>query len=66
MIEAKRGEPGMETSDLKIFATVARCNGMNRAAAALNTVQSNVTGTRARARAQDRLRALRSTQPGVA
>ncbi|HEU0160304.1 MAG TPA: LysR substrate-binding domain-containing protein [Hyphomicrobiaceae bacterium] len=33
----------METSDLKIFATVARLGGMNRAAIALNTVQSNVT-----------------------
>jgi LysR family transcriptional regulator, cell division regulator len=33
----------MEISDLKIFATVARCNGMNRAADALHTVQSNVT-----------------------
>jgi LysR family transcriptional regulator, cell division regulator len=33
----------METSDLKIFAAVARCAGMNRAAAELNTVQSNVT-----------------------
>ena len=33
----------MEISDLKIFATVARCNGMNRAADALRTVQSNVT-----------------------
>jgi len=33
----------METSDLKIFATVARCHGMNRAAQELNTVQSNVT-----------------------
>ena len=41
----------MDTSDLKIFATVARCNGMNRAAAALNTVQSNVT---ARVRALER------------
>lgn len=33
----------MDTSDLKIFATVARLGGMNRAALALNTVQSNVT-----------------------
>ena len=41
----------MDTSDLKIFATVARCNGMNRAAEALNTVQSNVT---ARVRALER------------
>jgi len=41
----------MDTSDLKIFATVARCQGMNRAAEALNTVQSNVT---ARVRALER------------
>jgi len=33
----------MESSDLKIFATVARCHGMNRAAQELNTVQSNIT-----------------------
>lgn len=33
----------MDAADLKIFATVARCGGMNRAADKLNTVQSNVT-----------------------
>lgn len=33
----------MDTSDLKIFASVASCQAMNRAAEALNTVQSNVT-----------------------
>jgi DNA-binding transcriptional LysR family regulator len=33
----------MDVADLKIFATVARCSGMNRAADKLNTVQSNVT-----------------------
>lgn len=33
----------MDVSDLRIFAAVARLGGMNRAAAALNTVQSNVT-----------------------
>jgi len=33
----------MDAGDLKIFATVARLGGMNRAAAELNTVQSNVT-----------------------
>src|SRR5262245_38038777 len=33
----------VDTSDLKIFACVARLGGMNRAAAALNTVQSNIT-----------------------
>jgi DNA-binding transcriptional LysR family regulator len=41
----------MDTADLKIFATVARLQGMNRAAEALNTVQSNVT---ARVRALER------------
>src|SRR6516165_5817545 len=33
----------MDIADLKIFETVARLGGMNRAAAELNTVQSNVT-----------------------
>ena len=33
----------MDASDLKVFEAVARLGGMNRAAAALNTVQSNVT-----------------------
>lgn len=33
----------MDASDLRIFETVARLGGMNRAAAELNTVQSNVT-----------------------
>jgi DNA-binding transcriptional LysR family regulator len=33
----------MDAGDLKIFAAVARHGGMNRAAAALHTVQSNVT-----------------------
>jgi DNA-binding transcriptional LysR family regulator len=33
----------MDTGDLKIFEAVARLGGMNRAAAELNTVQSNVT-----------------------
>jgi LysR family transcriptional regulator, cell division regulator len=33
----------MDASTLKIFEAVARTGGMNRAAAALNTVQSNVT-----------------------
>ena len=33
----------MDAADLKIFATVARYSGMNRAAGKLNTVQSNVT-----------------------
>jgi DNA-binding transcriptional LysR family regulator len=33
----------MDASDLKVFATVARLGGMNRAAAELHTVQSNVT-----------------------
>jgi LysR family transcriptional regulator, cell division regulator len=33
----------MDTSDLRVFEAVARLGGMNRAAAELNTVQSNVT-----------------------
>ncbi len=33
----------MDTADLRIFETVARLGGMNRAAAELNTVQSNVS-----------------------
>jgi DNA-binding transcriptional LysR family regulator len=33
----------MEASDLRMFATVARTGGIGKAAAALNTVQSNVT-----------------------
>ena len=33
----------MDVADLRTFAAVARCNGMNRAAGKLNTVQSNVT-----------------------
>jgi len=33
----------MDAGDLRVFATVARLGGMNRAAAELNTVQSNVT-----------------------
>ena len=33
----------VDTSDLKVFEAVARLGGMNRAAAELNTVQSNVT-----------------------
>lgn len=34
----------MDTADLRVFEAVARLGGMNRAAAELNTVQSNVTG----------------------
>jgi len=33
----------MDTADLKFFEAVARLGGMSRAAAELNTVQSNVT-----------------------
>ena len=33
----------MDTNDLKVFEAVARLGGMNRAATALNTVQSNVS-----------------------
>ncbi|MDR3531409.1 MAG: LysR family transcriptional regulator [Rhodopila sp.] len=34
----------MDADDLRVFEAVARLGGMNRAAAELNTVQSNVTG----------------------
>ena len=33
----------MDAGDLKVFEAVARLGGMNRAAAELSTVQSNVT-----------------------
>lgn len=33
----------MDAGDLRVFEAVARHGGMNRAAAELNTVQSNVT-----------------------
>src|SRR5271166_5381517 len=33
----------MDAGDLRVFETVARLGGMNRAATVLNTVQSNVT-----------------------
>ena len=33
----------MNSADLRVFEAVARSGGMSRAAAALNTVQSNVT-----------------------
>ena len=33
----------MDAEDLRVFEAVARLGGMNRAAAELNTVQSNVT-----------------------
>jgi DNA-binding transcriptional LysR family regulator len=38
-----RGSNAMDASDLRIFESVARLGGMNRAASELNTVQSNVT-----------------------
>ncbi len=41
----------MDSADLTVFETVARLGGMNRAAEALNTVQSNITA---------RIRALES------
>jgi DNA-binding transcriptional LysR family regulator len=40
---AKRVDSLMDAADLKVFATVARIGGMNRAANELHTVQSNVT-----------------------
>jgi len=36
-------EPHMDAAELKVFETVARTGGMNRAAAELHMVQSNVT-----------------------
>jgi len=33
----------MDAGDLRVFETVARLGGMNRAATELHTVQSNVT-----------------------
>lgn len=36
--------PGMDAADLRIFEAVARLGGISRAAEALHTVQSNVTG----------------------
>ena len=44
----------MDAGDLKVFEAVARLGGMNRAAAELNTVQSNVT---ARIQALERISA---------
>src|SRR5690348_9151544 len=38
-----RKDRAMDASDLRVFEAVARLGGMNRAAAELNTVQSNVT-----------------------
>ncbi len=35
----------MDVADLKTFETVARLGGMNCAALALNTVQSNITAS---------------------
>ena len=40
---AERVDSLMDAADLKVFATVARIGGMNRAANELHTVQSNVT-----------------------
>src|SRR3954454_22362350 len=37
-------EHAMDADDLRVFEAVARLGSMNRAAAELNTVQSNVTG----------------------
>jgi LysR family transcriptional regulator, cell division regulator len=41
--QATTREARLDAGDLKIFAAVAQCGGMNRAAELLNTVQSNVT-----------------------
>src|SRR3978361_2275826 len=37
------GARAMDTAELRVFEAVARTGGMNRAAAELHTVQSNVT-----------------------
>lgn len=61
-----RGSIEMDVRDLIVFETVARHGAMNRAAAALNTVQSNVT---ARIRALEdelSLRLFERTTRGVA
>ena len=42
-IRSTRDSAPMDTADLKVFEAVARTGGMNRAAAELHTVQSNVT-----------------------
>ena len=55
----------MDASDLRIFEAVARLGGMNRAAAELNTVQSNVTA-RIRALEEElKLRLFRRTSRGA-
>ena len=51
----------MDVSDLKLFEAVARLGAMNRAAAALNTVQSNVTA-RIRALEEELGQALNGTE----
>jgi DNA-binding transcriptional LysR family regulator len=40
---AEAADGAMDAGDLRVFEAVARLGGMNRAAAELNTVQSNVT-----------------------
>src|SRR5690606_2536296 len=40
----QQGASAMDASELRVFEAVARLGGMSRAAAELNTVQSNVTG----------------------
>ncbi len=63
----------MDAGDLRVFEAVARLGGMNRAAAELNTVQSNVTArirqledNSARACSTATAVASRSPKPGSA
>jgi len=55
----------MDASDLRIFEAVARLGGMNRAAAALNTVQSNVTARIRALEEQLGVQLFRRTSRGV-
>jgi DNA-binding transcriptional LysR family regulator len=55
----------MDAGDLRIFETVARLGGMNRAAAALNTVQSNVTARIRSLEEQLGVQLFRRTNKGV-
>ena len=55
----------MDASDLRIFEAVARLGGMNRAAAELNTVQSNVTARIRTLEEQLEMSLFRRTSRGV-
>ena len=53
----------MDARDLRVFEAVARLGGMNRAAAELNTVQSNVTARIQALEAEVGCHAVRTPQP---